>query len=212
MKKKEQEGAKPFVPEGAGLSELKEAVQGCRGCELYRNATQAVLGEGSEHARIFMVGEQPGDKEDLEGRPFVGPAGKMLHRAMQEAGIDPKDVYITNAVKHFKFERRGGRRYHKKPSGPEIAACRPWLDAELGRIKPSLIVCLGATATQALMGKTARVTRIRGEFLEHESGSIITATIHPSALLRMPEEEQRHEEYQRFVEDLRKIAAKLDPR
>lgn len=210
MTKKETPSAKPFVPEGADLAGLQKAAQGCRGCDLYRNATQAVFGEGSEKARIVMVGEKPGDREDIEGKPFVGPAGKMLHKAMLEAGIDPKDVYITNAVKHFKFEKKGGRRLHKKPSGPEIAACRPWLEAELDLIKPSIIVCLGATAAQALMGKDARVTKIRGEFRKHGHARFITSTIHPSALLRMPEEEKRHEEYRRFVEDLRKIREKLN--
>ncbi len=210
MAKKKDEGAKPFVPQGAGFPELREAAQGCRGCDLYRNATQAVFGEGSENARIIMVGEKPGDKEDIEGRPFVGPAGKMLHKAMLEAGVDPKEVYITNAVKHFKFERHGARRLHKKPSGTEISACRPWLDAELDLIKPSIIVCLGATAAQALIGKAARVTRIRGQFMKHEAAPLITATIHPSALLRMPEEEQRHLEYGRFVQDLHKVKEKLE--
>lgn len=210
MPKKESRSAKPFVPKGADLAALRKAAQGCRGCDLYQNATQAVLGEGSEKARIVMVGEKPGDREDIEGKPFVGPAGKMLHKAMLEAGLDPKDVYITNAVKHFKFEKKGGRRLHKKPSGPEIAACRPWLEAELDLIKPSIIVCLGATAAQALIGKEARVTKIRGEFQKHEAAQYITATIHPSALLRMPEEDQRHEEYRRFVEDLRKVREKLE--
>ncbi|PKN30707.1 MAG: uracil-DNA glycosylase [Deltaproteobacteria bacterium HGW-Deltaproteobacteria-21] len=209
MVKKETRSAKPFVPEGADLAKLRKAVQGCRGCELYRNATQAVFGEGPEKARIVMAGEKPGDREDIEGKPFVGPAGKMLHKAMLEAGIDPEEVYITNAVKHFKFEKRGAKRLHKKPSGPEIAACRPWLDAELDLIKPSIIVCLGATAARTLMGKEARVTKIRGELLKHEAARYITATIHPSALLRMPEEERRHEEYRLFVEDLRKVREKL---
>ncbi len=210
MPKKELRSAKPFVPVGADLAGLRKAAQECRGCDLYQNATQAVFGEGSEKARIVMVGEKPGDREDIEGKPFVGPAGKMLQKAMLEAGIEPRDVYITNAVKHFKFEKRGGRRLHKKPSGPEIAACRPWLDAELDLIKPSIIVCLGATAAQALMGKAARVTRIRGEFHKHEAARYITATIHPSALLRMPEEERRHEEYRLFVQDLRRAGEKLE--
>jgi DNA polymerase len=209
MVKKETRSAKSFVPEKADLAQLRKAAQVCRGCELYRNATQAVFGEGPEKARIVMVGEKPGDREDIEGKPFVGPAGKLLHRAMLEAGIDPEDVYITNAVKHFKFEKRGAKRLHKKPSGPEITACRPWLDAELDLIKPSIIVCLGATPAQALMGKEARVTKIRGDFRKHEAAEFITATIHPSALLRMPEEEQRHEEYRRFVEDLQKVREKL---
>lgn len=210
MPKKGPRSARPFVPEKADLAALKQAAQGCRGCDLYRDATQAVFGEGSPKARIVMVGEKPGDKEDIEGKPFVGPAGRMLHKAMLEAGIDPKDVYITNAVKHFKFERRGGRRLHKKPSGPEIAACRPWLEAELDLIRPSIVICLGATAAQALLGKDARVTKIRGDFQKREAAQYITATIHPSALLRMPEEEKRHEEYRRFVEDLRRSRERLE--
>ncbi|RJR30165.1 MAG: uracil-DNA glycosylase [Desulfobacteraceae bacterium] len=209
MVKKESRSASSFIPKRANLAKLRKAVQDCRGCDLYRNATQAVFGEGPEKARIVMVGEKPGDKEDLEGKPFVGPAGKMLHKAMVEAGIDPEDVYITNAVKHFKYEKRGAKRLHKKPSGPEIAACRPWLEAELDLIRPSIIVCLGATAVQALLGKEARVTRIRGQFLAHGAAGYITATIHPSALLRMPEEEKRHEEYRLFVEDLRKVKERL---
>lgn len=209
MNENNPESAAPFVPKKAGLSALREAVQSCRGCGLYQHATQAVFGEGPEDARIFLVGEEPGDKEDLEGRPFVGPAGGMLHKAIEEAGIDPGECYITNVIKHFKFEKRGARRLHKKPTGPEVSACRPWLDAELALVKPSLIVCLGATAAHALIGASARVTRIRGEFKAHEAAKYITATLHPSALLRMPEKEQRDQAYRDFVEDFKKIRNKL---
>src|SRR5579872_3845877 len=146
-------GAEAFVPAGATLFELREAAQSCRGCDLYRNATQAVLGDGPKAARVFMVGEQPGDQEDLAGHPFVGPAGGLLNRALEDAGIDRSDVYITNAVKHFKFEERGKRRIHKKPSDSEIIACMPWLNAELQRVKPTIIVCLGATAARAVLGR-----------------------------------------------------------
>ena len=203
-------GAAMFVPEGATLPQLREAVQRCMGCELYRHATQGVLGEGPSTARIVMIGEQPGDKEDLAGKPFVGPAGGLLTRALEDAGIDRSDVYITNAVKHFKFEERGKRRIHKKPSDTEILACRPWLDAELSRIRPEIIVCLGATAAHAVIGKKHRLLQDRGRFFEHSEAKSVTATVHPSAILRAPTPEQRHDTYDAFVADLRAVRTKLE--
>src|SRR5215204_496938 len=159
-------GAEPFVPPTTSLRALAEAAQGCRGCDLYRHATQAVLGEGRRRARIMLIGEQPGDQEDIQGHPFVGPAGALLDKALIEAGIDRKQVYVTNAVKHFKWEPRGKRRIHKKPNAREIAACRPWLEAELEVVKPDVLVCLGASAAQALLGREFRVSQQRGEFVE----------------------------------------------
>ena len=203
-------GAAKFVPQGATLAQLREAVQTCKGCELYRHATQAVLGEGRSTARIVMIGEQPGDKEDLAGKPFVGPAGGLLTRALEDAGIDRSDVYITNAVKHFKFEERGKRRIHKKPTETEVAACRPWLDAELARISPEIIVCLGATAAHAVIGKKHRLLQERGRFFEHPVAKSVTATFHPSAILRAPTPEQRHDTYEAFVADLRAVRRKLE--
>ena len=202
--------AAPFVPQDATLAQLREAAQKCKGCELYRYATQAVLGEGPSTARIVMVGEQPGDKEDLAGKPFVGPAGGLLTRALEEAGIDRSDVYITNAVKHFKFEERGNRRIHKKPSETEIVACRPWLDAELALVKPEIVVCLGATAAHAVIGKKHRLLQERGRFFEHPIAKSVTATVHPSAILRAPTPEQRHAAYEAFVADLKAVRRKLE--
>ena len=184
----------------------REAVQGCRGCDLYRHATQAVAGEGPPLARIVFIGEQPGDEEDRQGRPFVGPAGRLFDRALQEAGIDRSAVYVTNAVKHFKFEERGKRRIHKKPSAAESKACRPWLEAELATIGPKILVCLGATAAQSVFGSDYRVTKERGQFVKHAWAPQATSKVHPSAILRAPDE-QRDIEYQRFVEDLKKVRA-----
>jgi DNA polymerase len=202
--------AGPFVPAGATLPQLREAVQGCKGCELYRGATQAVLGEGRAGARIVMIGEQPGDKEDIAGRPFVGPAGRLLDSGLEEAGIDRRDVYLTNAVKHFKFEERGKRRIHKKPSSAEVAACMPWLKAELACTHPEVIVCLGATAAQAVIGREHRVLRDRGRFFEHTTGGRVTATVHPSAVLRSPDAARRRQEYQAFVTDLKAVRKVLE--
>jgi DNA polymerase len=210
MAAKKNLGAAPFVPHGATLPQLWDAAQECKGCELYRNATQAVLGEGPSNARIVMVGEQPGDKEDLAGKPFVGPAGGVLNRALEDAGIDRSDVYLTNAVKHFKFEERGKRRIHKKPSDTEIVACLPWLDAELALIQPEIIVCLGATAARALLGKQHRVLRDRGRFFEHPMARSVTATVHPSAILRAPDADQRRADYEAFVKDLKSVRQKLE--
>jgi len=198
--------AADFIPKRPTLKVLRESVQHCRGCDLYRWATQAVFGEGPATSRLVLVGEQPGDEEDRQGRPFVGPAGRLLDKALAEAGIERSKVYVSNAVKHFKFEERGKRRLHKKPSMSETKACRPWLEAEIALIKPEVIVCLGATAAQSILGPKFRLTQHRGEFLEHPWGRV-TATIHPSAVLRAPDAEQRHEEYRRFVADLKRVQA-----
>jgi uracil-DNA glycosylase len=197
--------ARPYIPEKGTLKVLREAVQACRGCDLYRCATQAVFGEGPAKARIVMVGEQPGNEEDLQGHPFVGPAGKLLDRALDEAAIERSDVYVTNAVKHFKFEERGKRRLHKKPRASEIKACSPWLEAEVARIHPEIIVCLGATAAQSILGNAFRLTKERGKFMEHPWAPRVTATVHPSAILRAPDEEQRHIAYRAFVDDLKRV-------
>jgi len=202
--------AAPFVPSNGTLAQLRDAAQRCQGCELYRNATQAVLGEGPATARIVMVGEQPGDREDLTGKPFVGPAGQLLDRALEDAGIRRSDVYITNAVKHFKFEERGKRRIHKKPSDSEIEACKPWLAAEFARIKPELIVCLGASAARAIIGKQHRLLQERGRFFGHPQARAVTATVHPSAVLRAPDPSRREDDYAAFVHDLKRVREKLE--
>jgi len=208
-------GAGPFVPPQRKLTVLSKAVQECRGCDLYRNATQAVFGEvetGTLPERssvaIMMIGEQPGDSEDKAGRPFVGPAGKLLDKALAEAGIDRNKVYVTNTVKHFKWEPRGKLRIHKKPSATEIRACRPWLMAELETVRPKLIVCLGATAAQALLGASFKITRSHGSVQHVEGLPPIMATLHPSAILRARTDEDRHEQMKVFRDDLR-LAAKF---
>jgi uracil-DNA glycosylase len=201
--------ATPWVPERPTLPRLREAVEGCRGCELWRSATQAVFGEGRARAPVLLVGEQPGDQEDLEGSPFVGPAGRVLDEALAEAGIDRDATYVTNAVKHFKWEARGKRRIHAKPTWSETVACRPWLEAELAVVKPRVLVCLGATAAQSLLGKQFRVTKQRGEWIESDLAELVTATIHPSAILRQRDAESRRAEQARFVDDLRIVAAVL---
>ena len=204
--------AEPFVPEKKTLPVLREAVQGCRGCDLYRNATQAVFGEGARHAEVLFVGEQPGDKEDLAGKPFVGPAGQLLDKALEGAGIDRKQTYVTNAVKHFKWQPRGKRRIHQKPSWSETLACRPWLEAELEVVRPRVVVCLGATAAQSLLGRDFRVTQHRGELLESDLAEHVTATVHPSSILRQQDEQLRQAEFAAFVDDLRVVARLLDTR
>lgn len=188
------------------LEELREAAKNCKACDLWKRSTQTVFGEGGPKAKIILIGEQPGNQEDLEGMPFVGPAGKLLDAALDEAGIDRKKVYVTNAVKHFKWEPRGKRRIHKKPNTAEITACRPWLDAEIAALQPKVIVCLGTTAAQALLGRDFRVTQRRGEFLKSPLAPILMATVHPSSILRAPDEESRHAEMKRFVQDLKKIS------
>ena len=179
------------------------------GCDIYKRATQVVLGEGPADAPLMLVGEQPGNEEDLAGRPFVGPAGKLLDRALEEAGLDRSRAYVTNVVKHFKWEPRGKRRIHAKPTAGEVAACRPWLEAEIELIKPTAIVCLGATAAQALLGPRFRVTQERGRFVPSPLAPYVLATVHPSALLRAPDEETRQRETRRFVDDLRVVAGVL---
>jgi uracil-DNA glycosylase len=191
------------------LPELRRAAVGCRACDLWKDATQTVFGEGREHARILMVGEQPGDREDVEGKPFIGPAGGVLDAGLAEAGIDRASVYITNAVKHFKWKPQGKRRLHQKPNAAEVSACRPWLDAEIAAVKPELLVCLGATAAQALLGASFRVTQQRGEFLNRPGLPLVMATVHPSSILRAPDEESRELEMQAFVRDLKRAAQHL---
>lgn len=201
--------ADKFVPERPTLPKLRDAVAECRGCHLYREATQAVFGEGTSRAQVMMIGEEPGDREDIKGRPFVGPAGRVLDDALAAAGIDRSAVYVTNTIKHFSFVRRGKRRIHKKPTAEEVAACRPWLEAELKVVKPRVIVCLGATAAQALLGRQFRVTRQRGEFVESPLAPLVTATVHPSSILRAPDEHARRVEMEGLVKDLRAVAARL---
>jgi len=204
MPTKTEEYARPATPPNtSSLVDVREASRECTACHLYKRATQTVFGEGPNGAPIMLVGEQPGDYEDVAGKPFVGPAGKIMDQALEEAGIDRSDVYVTNAVKHFKWEPRGKRRIHKKPNSREIAACRPWLEAELRLVKPTLLVCLGATAAQAIFGPSFRVTRERGKVLSSKFAPKVLATVHPSSLLRQPDEESRQREYKRFVLDLR---------
>jgi len=191
------------VPDSSSLSVVREASQHCTACHLYKRGTQTVFGQGPKRAPLMLVGEQPGDQEDVAGRPFVGPAGKILDRALEEAGIDRDEVYVTNVVKHFKWEPRGKRRIHQKPNSREIAACRPWLEAELRLVQPKLLVCLGATAAQAIFGPSFRVTRERGKVLASPFATKVIATVHPSSLLRQPDEESREREYALLVADLK---------
>lgn len=199
-----------LIPDRPTLSKVSRAAEECRACSLWRNATQTVFGEGSAGAEVMFVGEQPGDREDVAGKPFVGPAGRLLDRALKDAGIDRRKVYVTNVVKHFKFTRRGKRRIHKKPAAEEIAACHPWLRTELDLVKPRILVALGATAAQALLGRGFRVSTQRGEFVESDLAPLVTATVHPSSILRAQDEETRHQEMSRFVTDLKKVARKLE--
>jgi uracil-DNA glycosylase len=201
--------AADFLPSRLSLTALREAARDCRGCPLWRTATQTVFGEGRKAARLMLVGEQPGDREDLDGRPFVGPAGRLLDEALEEAGIDRADAYLTNAVKHFKWQPRGKRRIHQKPNAAEIAACRPWLEAEIAVVKPRVLVCLGATAAQALLGRGVRVTKDRGRPLQSELVPVAFATVHPSSILRAPDATARRRERDLFVDDLRVAGAAL---
>ena len=214
-KKKTQQTAAPLIPAQKTIPDLRKAAAGCQACDLWKLGTQTVFGEGGTHVRVMLVGEQPGDQEDLQGRPFVGPAGRILDKAMAEAGIDRDETYVTNAVKHFKWEPRGKRRIHKKPNSIEIAACKPWLEAELSVLKPDVVVCLGATAAQALLGKDFRVSTQRGQFIQSDLAPNVIATVHPSSLLRAPDEETRRIETKRFVDDLKeveKVIRRLPPR
>jgi len=199
------ETAAPLVPERPSLPKLKEAAAGCTACPLHETGTQTVFGEGTSKAEVVFVGEQPGDQEDLQGKPFVGPAGKLLDRALEDAGIDRSQAYVTNVVKHFKWQARGKRRIHQKPNWSEISACRPWLEAELDVIEPRVLVCLGATAAQALLGRDFRVSRQRGEPVESDLADKVIATVHPSSILRA-DEETREREYRELVNDLKTVA------
>jgi uracil-DNA glycosylase len=205
----EPNDATPFLPEQRNLRTLRDAAAGCRGCHLWRGATQTVFGEGLKRSHVMFVGEQPGDQEDRQGRPFVGPAGRELDRALEAVGIARDDVYITNVVKHFKFEERGRRRIHQTPKRFEIDACRPWLEEELRVVAPSALVLLGATAAKALLGSSFRLTQHRGELLDSDLAPIVTATIHPSAILRAPDDAARVEQRESFADDLRVVARAL---
>jgi DNA polymerase len=202
--------AAEFVPDSRSLAILREAAQGCKGCSLYQRATQTVFGAGTKKAKLILLGEQPGDQEDLEGEPFVGPAGRLLDEVLENAQIDRKLVYVTNAVKHFKWEPRGKRRLHSKPSAREIAACRPWFEAELAAIEPKVVVCLGATAAQSVLGRDFRLTKRRGELLADERGFQVVATYHPSAILRAPDHHARAEMRGWMVADLKVAAEAAD--
>jgi uracil-DNA glycosylase len=204
----EPNDASPFLPDRRNLKALRAAAAGCRGCHLWQPATQTVFGAGLKRSRVMLVGEQPGDREDRAGEPFVGPAGRELDRALEAAGIARDEAYVTNVVKHFKFEERGRRRIHKTPKRFEIDACRPWLDSELAEVKPDALVMLGATAAKALLGSSFRVTQHRGELLDSELAPLVAATVHPSSILRGPPEE-REENREALVDDLRVVARAL---
>ena len=205
----EPNDATPFLPEKRTLASLREAAAGCRGCHLWRPATQTVFGEGLKRSRVMFVGEQPGDKEDQAGHPFVGPAGREFDRGLEAAGIPRDEAYLTNVVKHFKFEERGGRRIHQTPKRFEVDACKPWLAEELRVVSPEALVILGATAAKALLGSSFRVTQHRGELLDSDLAPSVTATIHPSAILRQRDDESRYAERAAFAEDLRVVAQAL---
>lgn len=212
MGNKEPQPGEPvseLLPERPTLAAVRAVAAGCKACDLYLRGTQTVFGEGPRKAEVMLVGEQPGDAEDLAGHPFVGPAGKLLDNALEQAGIDRSLVYVTNVVKHFKWEPRGKRRIHAKPNAGEIRACRPWLETEIALVKPRVLVCLGATAAQALLGKSFKVSAQRGQIIESSLAPVVTATVHPSSILRAPDDEARREEMRRFVQDLKKIAREI---
>ena len=209
MAKRPIKSAGDLIPKRPSLASVRAAAKGCRACDLWKCGTQTVFGEGASRAAVMFVGEQPGNDEDLSGHPFVGPAGKLLDRALADAGISRADAYVTNVVKHFKWEPRGKRRIHKKPSAREVAACHPWLDTEIALVKPRAIVCLGATAAQALLGRAFRVTAHRGEFIPSPLAPLVLATVHPSSILRAPDDEARHREMKLFTDDLRAVARAL---
>lgn len=205
-RKPSDSAANDLIPPRPTLSSLKTAAADCKACDLWEKGTQTVFGDGNRRSRVMFVGEQPGNEEDLTGKPFVGPAGRLFDGALEEAGIDRKQTYVTNVVKHFKWELRGKRRIHKKPNATEIAACRPWLESEIALVKPDVIVALGATAAQSLLGPQFRVTKQRGEFIASTLAPYVMATVHPSSILRAPDDETRQLEYRRFVDDLKKLA------
>jgi uracil-DNA glycosylase len=209
MPKHPPKNAAEFIPDRPSLSSVRLAAKDCRACDLWKRGTQTVFGEGGRRAELMLVGEQPGDAEDLTGHPFVGPAGKFLDRVLAEVGIDRTAVYVTNVVKHFKWEPRGKRRIHKKPNASEIAACRPWLDTEIGLVQPRAIVCLGATAAQTLLGRQFKLTANRGAFVPSSLAPLVLATVHPSSILRAPDADTRRRETERFANDLRLVARAL---
>ena len=212
LRSSEPNDATPFLPERKTLSSLREAAAGCRGCPLWRNATQTVFGEGLKRSRLMLIGEVPGDKEDRAGQPFVGPAGRELDKALEAAGIDREEVYVTNAVKHFSFTERGKRRIHQTPKRFHIDACRPWLDSEIELIRPEAIVLLGATAGKALLGSKFKLGESRGRPLESDLAPLVTATAHPSSILRQRDDDARHAERRMFTEDLKRVAQMLAAR
>jgi uracil-DNA glycosylase len=204
-----QKSAADFLPRKRTLKTLREAARSCKGCDLYKNATQTVFGEGPERANVMFVGEQPGDQEDRQGHPFVGPAGRLLDKALVEARISREQVYVTNAVKHFKWIWRGKRRLHQKPAIRQVMACRPWLEAELEVVRPKIVVCMGATAAQSVLGKPVLITKERGKFIESDSGPVTFITIHPSAIYRRREKDEQEKEYRRFVSEMKQVQRKL---
>src|SRR5438876_741413 len=205
MPKRTQQTAAPLIPDRPTIPKLRAAAATCRACDLWKTGTQTVFGEGGLKPRVVLVGEQPGDQEDLQGRPFVGPAGKLLDKVLEQVGINRDETYVTNAVKHFKWEPRGKRRIHKKPNSLEINACKPWIEAEIATLKPQVIVCMGATAAQALLGRDFRVSTQRGRLVKSDLAPYVIATIHPSALLRAPDEETRDLEMKRFINDFKVV-------
>jgi DNA polymerase len=204
------ETAAPLIPPRPTIKKLREAAAGCQACDLWKTGTQTVFGEGKQSSTVMFIGEQPGDREDLQGRPFVGPAGGLLDKALEEAGIDRSRVYVTNVVKHFKWEPRGKRRIHKKPNAVEINACRPWLEAEIRVIRPAAIICLGSTAAQAVIGPKFRVSIQRAQFVPSPLAPLVTATVHPSSILRAPSDEARRLEMRRFIDDLKTIRQAIE--
>jgi uracil-DNA glycosylase len=209
MGAREHSSAAEFLPQRRTLESLRDAARSCEGCDLYKNATQTVFGEGPRSAAVMFVGEQPGDIEDLKGHPFVGPAGRLLDKALAEARIPRDDVYITNAVKHFRWIQRGKRRLHQKPLIRQVVACKPWLEAEIQAVHPKVVVCLGATAAQAIAGRIVRIMQERGTFLDGDSGAAIFITIHPSSIYRLQEKDEQEKEYRRFVGEMKLVQRKL---
>jgi uracil-DNA glycosylase len=209
MAAKPRKSAADFLPAKRTVETLRRAAKSCKGCDLYKNATQTVFGEGPEKANVMFVGEQPGDQEDRQGRPFVGPAGRLVDRALAEARIPREQVYVTNAVKHFKWIWRGKRRLHQKPAIRQVVACKPWLEAELEVVRLKIVVCMGATAAQAVLGKSVPITKERGKFMESSSGLLTFITIHPSAIYRQREKDQQEKEYRRFAEEMKRVSRKL---